>query len=197
MGFGPDPHPAARMALLKVHVSNRSGIDSGARVSRLEFFVRLPPFGNGAGIQRAWLTLAETELAEHALALAYADLNPVSPREPNPEGLPVPRRLPRAGLAGRALQHSLHLPDLSLAQAPGPSAPSRFGQSSQTALFKMSNPVLHRARGNPQQAADLRAGHPLSDQQYCMQALIIARFPGTTNLFLERPNLGDRISKGQ
>lgn len=90
--------------------------------------MRLLQLGVRVGDQGARSAQAKTELAEHSLALAHAQLNSVAPREPSLQRLPIPKRAGQADLAGGLSQHGLHLLKLSLAQALRPSGPCSFGQ---------------------------------------------------------------------
>jgi len=155
--------------------------------------MRLLQHGIGVGNQRARFAQAEAELAKPPLALTHAQPNPIAPCAPNLERLPVPQRSAQADLARRASQHHLHLLQLRLAQALGPSGSRPFHQSGQTALFKMPNPVFDRPWGISQKLADLRAGQPLSDQQHAVKAVIVTRFFRTTNFVLKSQNHGSGI----
>jgi len=159
--------------------------------------MRLLQHGIGVGHQRARLAQAEAELTKPPLALAHPQPNPIAPCQPNLERLPVPQRSAQPDLARRASQHRLHLLQLRLAQALGPSRSRPFHQPGQTALFKMSNPVLDRPWGISQKPADLGTGQPLSDQQHPVKAVIVARFFRTTNLVLKSQNHGSGIGDGK
>src|SRR5437667_870655 len=170
---------------------------AASRLNAWSFFMRLLQNRIGVGNQGPRLAQPEAELSKHPLALTHAQPNPVMPGEPGLEAFPVPQRSAQADLARRTAQHRLHLLELPLAQALGPSGPRPFRQSGQTALFKMSNPVFDRPRSISQQPACLRAGHPLRHEQHPVQAVIVARFFRTADLVLKSQNHGIGISNGE
>ncbi len=151
----------------------------------------------GVGKQGPRLAQPEAELSKHPLALTHAQPNPVTPCEPNLEGLAVPQRSAQADLARRTAQHRLHLLELRLAQALRSSGSRPFHQPGQTALLEMSNPIFDRPRGVSQKLADLWAGHPLRHEQHPVQAVIVARFFRTAYLVLESQNHRIGISNGE
>jgi len=155
--------------------------------------MRLRQFGIGVGEQRARLAQAETELSKHSLALAHAQANLAPPLDPNAEGFPIPQRPGQADLSRCASQHRLRLLPLGLAQTLGTSGSRPFHEPGQTAVFKMSNPILHRPWGVPEKLTDFRAGHTLSDEQHPVKAVIVARFLRTTNLILKSQHHGSSI----
>src|SRR5208283_1296484 len=128
---------------------------AASRLNAWSFFMRLLQHGIGVGNQGARLAQAEADLAKPPLALTHAQPNPIAPCEPNLERLPVPQRSAQADLARRASQHGLHLLQLRLAQALGPSRSRPFHPPGQTALFQMSNPVLYRPGSISPKPADL------------------------------------------
>ena len=134
----------------------------------------------GVGNQGARFAQTEAELSKHPLALPHAQVNPVAPGEPGLERLAIPQCSAQADLVRRASQHGLHLLELRLAQALGPSGSRPLRQAGQAALFKTSDPVFHRPWSIAQEPARLRAGHPLRDQQHPVQAVIVTRFFRTT-----------------
>jgi len=157
------------------------------------FFRRLRPFWIGGGEQRARLAQAETELSKHSLALAHAQANLAPPRDPNAEGFPLP---PRPGQADRrrgASPPRLRLLPWGLAQTLGTSGSRPFHEPGQTAVFKMSNPILPRPWGVPEKLTDCRAGHTRSHEQHPVKAVIVARFLRTTNLILKSQHQGSSI----
>jgi len=159
--------------------------------------MRLLQFQIGVANQRARFAQPKAKLSNHPLALAHTQMNAVALPDPNPEGLPVPQGPRQPNLALRAVQHCLHLLELRFAQALGPSGSRPFHQPGQTPFFKMSNPILHRPWGIPQESTHLRAAHPLSHQQHPVKTVIVARFLRTTNLISKSKNHGSRIGDGK
>ena len=155
--------------------------------------MRLLQFRIGVGDQRPRFAQAKAELAEHPLALAHAQLNPAVSLDPDLKGLPVPQGSDQADFPRRVAEHGLHLLKLRLVQTLGPTAARPFDQPGQASLFKIMNPVLHRAWGVPQQSSCLRTGHALSDQKHPVKAVIVARFLRTANLVLKSENHGSRV----
>ena len=149
------------------------------------------------GNRGARFAQAEAELAEHPLALAHAQPNPVAPCEPDLQRLPVPE-VPAQGRRGRRLpQYQLNLLQLRRAQSLGPAGSRPFHQPGKTALFEMPHPVFNRAGGIAQQSTNFRACHPLGDQQQPVETVIVSRFIRPANLILQSQNHGFGIGNAQ
>ena len=157
--------------------------------------MRLLPFQIRMGNQRAGLTQPKAPLPEQALALTHPQVDLEALFDPGAQRFPIPQRAGQAQVARSLAQDSAHLPQLCLAQAPGTPRALPLGQPGQTLGLKAPDPVLHRARGVPQQAADFWTGPSLGHQQHPMEPVIIPRFLRTANLVLQsqnhRPSIGD------
>jgi hypothetical protein len=90
-------------------------------------------------------------------------------------------------------QYGVDFIQLLIIQTPGAARTFSFYQTSQAFLFETANPVFHGSRRVPQEAADLRAAHPLGDQQYPMQAVVISGIFGSPDFILQSKNNGRRI----
>lgn len=149
------------------------------------------------GNQGTRFAQAEAELAEHPLALAHAQPNPMASCKPDLQRLPVSQGPAQARL-GRCLpQYRLNLLPLRHTQSFGSPGSRPFHQPGKTALFKMPHPILNRARGITQQSTNFRAGHPLSHPQHPVKAVIVSRFLRPANLILQSQNHGIGIGNAK
>jgi hypothetical protein len=156
--------------------------------------MRLLPFPIRMGNQRAGLAQPKAPLPEQTLALTHPQVDLKALLDPGAQGFPLPQRAPQAQVARSLAQNSVHLPQWCLAQTPGAPRALPFGQPGQTLGLKAPDPVLHRARGVPEQAADFGTGRSLGHQQHPMEPVIIPRFFRTANLVLQSQNHSPGIS---
>jgi hypothetical protein len=160
----------------------------GSALSAWSFFMRLLPFGIGMGNDRARFAQPEASLPEQALALAHRQVDLEALLEPGAQRLPVPQCSCQADVARHPAQRLVHYLQLGLAQTSRSPRALPFAQPGQTSGFKTLHPILHRARGVPQQSADLRTGQALRHQQHPVKPVIVARFFRTVNLILQSQN---------
>ena len=147
--------------------------------------MRLLPFQIRMGNQRAGLAQPKAPLPEQTLALTHPQVDLEALLDPGAQRFPVPQCAGQAQVARSLAQSSVHLPQLGLAQTPRTPRAWPLGQPGQTLCFKPPDPVLHRARGVPEQAADFWTGCALGHQQHPMEPVIVARFFRTANLVLQ------------
>ncbi len=102
------------------------------------------------------------------------------------EGLTVPLAgLAQTGLGRGVSEHVLNSRHLRVIQASRSSLTRAFGQSGEPLGFEPLHPVLHGARGVAQNSSRMWAGHALGDQQYAMQAVVVARLLRSAYLVLK------------
>ncbi len=147
--------------------------------------MRLLPFQVGMGNQRAGLTQSKAPLPEQTLALTHPQVDLEALLDPGAQRFPIPQRTGQAQVARSLTQNSIHFQQLGLAQTPGAPRAWPLGQPGQTLGLKAPDPVLHRARGVPEQAADFRTGRALRHQQHSMEPVVVSRFFRTANLVLQ------------
>lgn len=156
--------------------------------------MRLLPFPIRMGDQRAGLAQSKAPLPEQTLALTHPQVDLEALLDPGAQRFPIPQRARQPQVARGLAQGPVHLPQLRIAQTRGAPRALPFGQPGQTLGFKPSNPVLHRARGVSEQAADLWTGRSLGHQQHPVEPVIIPRFFRTANLVLQSQNHRPGIS---
>lgn len=140
---------------------------------------------------RARLAQPKSELPEHALALAHAQLHAVLLLHPGAQRLAVPEVRGHADLSRTLAQHSVHRGKLPIIQSPRSPGTFPLLQASQPAALEPLHPVLDAARSVPEQATYLRACHTLRHEKNAMQAVIVPRFLGPPYLVLKRQdNMG-------
>ncbi len=156
--------------------------------------MRLLPFQIRMGNQRAGLAQPKAPLPKQTLALAHPQMNLEALLDPGTQGFPVPPRAGQAQVARTLAQGPLYLPQLRPAQTPRTPRALALAQSGQTLGLKAADPVLHGARRVSEQAADLRTGRALGNQQHPVEPVIVPRFFRTANLVLQSQNYGLGIS---
>jgi len=152
------------------------------------FFMRLLPLQIRMGNQRAGLAQPKAPLPEQTLALTHLQVDLEALLDPGAQRFPIPQRAGQAQVARSLAQGPVHLLQLCITQTPGTPQALPLGQSGQTLGLKAPDPVLHRARGVSQQAADFWTGRSLGHQQHPMEPVIISRFFRTANLVLQSQN---------
>ena len=135
---------------------------------------------------RARLAQPKSELPEHALALAHAQLHAVLLLHPGAQRLAVPEVRGHADLSRTLAQHSVHRGKLPIIQSPRSPGTFPLLQASQPAALEPLHPVLDAARSVPEQATYLRACHTLRHKKNAMQAVIVPRFRGPSYFVLKR-----------
>ena len=142
---------------------------------------------------RAWLAQPIAQLPKDPLALPHTEFDFILLLDPGGQRLAVPETSSQAYLARHAVQDSVNLLQLLLAQSPWPARPFSFAQSRQPLFLESSHPILYRARGITEQFRYLRAGYSVGYQKYSMEPVIVAGFVGSSDLILQSENHGGRI----
>jgi len=157
----------------------------------------LLPFGVSLRQLRTRFPQAEAELAKEPLALPHPQGDRELLPEPRGQRLAVPDVAAEPHLPRRLPEGSVDAHQLRLGQSSRAARPRALRESAQAVLFKPAHPVLDRARGVPQQLADLRTRHALRHQQDPVQPMVVPRLFRPANLILESHNDRRRIRDGE
>ena len=123
--------------------------------------------------------------AEEPLALAHAERDVEVVVQIGRDGLAVPDGAREPDGRRFLAQHPRDLRPLARGEARRASGPIVIAQSLQAIGLEPMDPILDRPQRVAEQRGDVGARHPLRDQQHPMQAVIVPRIRGTTNLVLQ------------
>ena len=156
----------------------------------------MPPLRLRIGLRnrRSRFAQPKAQLAEQSLTLPHAQTDPKLLLDPGGQCFSIPNVAPQPSLSRRLAEDRVQLLEMGFREPFGPPGSFSFPQPGQTFRFKPVHPVLHRSRCIAQQASRFGAGQALRHQQYAMQAVIIARLFGPTDLILQSENDGFRFS---
>ena len=155
--------------------------------------MRLLPFRIGLGHLGPRSAQPETQLAEQTLTLPHPQLDPIFLLDPRRQRLAVPQIPAQTQLTRHPVQRRVDFLELLFTEAPRTAGSLSLAQAGQTFLFKTAYPILDRSWCVAQQSRHFRTGHPLRDQQYAVQAMVIPRFLRSSDLILQSQHNGGGI----
>ena len=162
------------------------------------FFVGRLKSWVAVGEHRTRLSQPEPELSEEALALAHPQIDLELAFEVGGESLAIPEGPRESNIFGSLSYDGRDGAHLGLREAARAARALALGESGESLLLEPSDPVLDGTRGIPEHSTDVGGGHALRHQKESVEAMVVPRLVGASDLILEGEDhvLGVRDREG-